>query len=85
LHHHSHDLKTVVLSGTFVYQPADGTENKLGPGSYLKQAGGQKHISGCAPGAECEFFMTSSDKFDFIDDSASPDKKDDMGAKTDKK
>jgi hypothetical protein len=66
LHKHSQDLKIVVLSGTFVHQPAGGAETKLGPGSYLLQRGGQNHISGCAAGADCEFFMTSADKFDLI-------------------
>lgn len=66
LHKHTHTLKIVVISGTFVHQPAGGTETRLGPGSYLVQAGGRNHVSGCAAGAECEFFMTSSDKFDLI-------------------
>lgn len=66
LHKHSQSLKIVVLSGTFVHQPEGGTETKLSPGSYLLQAAGKNHISGCAPGAECEFFMTSGDKFDLI-------------------
>jgi len=66
LHKHSHDLKIVVLAGTFVHHPEGGEETRLGPGSYLLQRGGRNHISGCAPGAECEFFLTSSDKFDLI-------------------
>ena len=66
LHKHTQSLKIVVLSGTFVHQPEGGTETRLGPGSYLMQAGGRNHISGCAAGAECEFFMTSADKFDLI-------------------
>ncbi len=66
LHKHTHTLKIVVLSGTFVHQPKGGVEEKVGPGGYLLQAGGQYHVSGCAPGAECEFFMTSTDKFDLI-------------------
>ena len=67
MHHHSHTLKIVVLSGTFVHQPAGGEQTRLGPGSYVMQAGGLNHISGCAAGAECEFFMTSNDKFDLIE------------------
>jgi quercetin dioxygenase-like cupin family protein len=92
IHHHSQTLKTVIISGTFVFTPDGGTETKLGPGSYLKQQGNKKHISGCAPGAECVFFMTSNDKFDYLDDSgaAKEEKKDDGAAtksesKTDKK
>jgi len=64
LHHHTQTLKTVILSGTFVFTPEGGTETKLGPGSYLLQSGGKNHISGCTKDAPCEFFMTSSDKFD---------------------
>jgi len=66
LHKHTHDLKIAVISGTFVHQPDGGAETRLGPGSYLMQAGGKYHVSGCAAGADCEFFMTSSDKFDLI-------------------
>ena len=54
----------MVISGTFVHQPEGGAPTKLGPGSYLVQTGKSKHISGCAPGADCEFFMTSNEKFD---------------------
>jgi hypothetical protein len=75
LHKHTQTLKIVVLSGTFVHQPAGGVETKLGPGSYLVQAGGQNHVSGCAPGADCEFFMTSGDKFDLILAKAPPAEK----------
>jgi hypothetical protein len=88
LHHHTQSLKIAVISGTFVHQPEGGSETKLGPGSYLKQAGGKKHVSGCAPGADCEFFMTSNDKFDLIDDSgaaAKEETKDEGAAKTEKK
>ena len=67
-------MKIVVLSGTFVHQPEGGTETKLGPGSYLMQAGGKKHVSGCSKDAECLFFMTSNDKFDYLDDSGAADK-----------
>jgi anti-sigma factor ChrR (cupin superfamily) len=69
LHHHSHALKIVVLSGTFTHKSDGAPETKLGPGSYLLQSAGKKHVSGCAPGAECTFFMTSDKKFDLIDDS----------------
>jgi len=77
LHHHTHPLKIVILSGTFVHKSDGAPETKLGPGSYLMQAAGKKHVSGCAQGAECTFFMTSDGKFDLIDDSkaAASDKK----------
>ena len=66
LHKHTHDLKIVVISGTFLHTPEGGAETRFGPGSYLLQAGGKNHVSGCAAGAECEFFMTSNGKFDMI-------------------
>ncbi|XLZ68310.1 DUF4437 domain-containing protein [Massilia sp. SR12] len=68
LHHHTHALKLVIVTGTLIHKTESGTESKLGPGSYLLQAGGAKHISGCAAGAECQFIMTSDGKFDFIND-----------------
>jgi quercetin dioxygenase-like cupin family protein len=66
MHKHTNTLKIVVISGTFVYQPKGGKETRLGPGSYLVQPGGKWHVSGCAAGAECEFFMTGNGKFDLI-------------------
>jgi hypothetical protein len=63
-HRHSKDMKIVVVSGTFIHQPEGGTETRLGPGSYLLQAGNAVHSSGCSQESDCEFFMESSDKFD---------------------
>jgi quercetin dioxygenase-like cupin family protein len=68
LHHHTHPLKLVMIAGTLIHKAENGTENKLGPGSYLLQGGGNKHISGCVAGAECLFLLTSNAKFDFIND-----------------
>jgi len=82
IHHHTQTMKTVILSGTFVFKPENGTEARLGPGSYLRQQGGKKHVSGCSSEAECVFFVTANDKFDYLDDSGA-DKKDE--SKTDKK
>lgn len=75
LHWHSQTLKIVIISGTFVHQSEGGVETKLGPGSYLLQAAKGKHISGCAAGAPCLFFMTSGDKFDMTAVGAPAEKK----------
>lgn len=64
LHRHSQTLKIVVISGTFLHRSEDGAETRLGPGSYMLQAAGVKHVSGCSPEAGCEFLMTSGEKFD---------------------
>ena len=75
LHHHTQTLKTVIISGTFTFQPEGGDETRLGPGSYLLQVGGKKHVSGCSAEAECEFFMMSNDKFDMIAEKPKAEKK----------
>lgn len=66
LHSHTSDIRLIVVSGTMVFQSEGGPEVRLGPGSYLLQKSGLKHISGCAEGADCLFFEEQSDKFDFI-------------------
>lgn len=63
LHTHSHDIKVVVISGTFVYGTTGG-EQRLGPGSYLFEPGGKKHTSGAEAGADCLFFEESPGKWD---------------------
>jgi hypothetical protein len=66
LHSHSHDLKIVVISGTFVHTPEGGKEVSLPAGSYLRQVGKRNHISGCGGGEACEFFLSSDFAFDMI-------------------
>lgn len=66
LHKHTHDLKIVVLAGSYWHTPEGGTQALLGPGSYLLAVGGQNHTSGCTAEAACEFLMTGDDKFDLI-------------------
>lgn len=63
LHTHTHDLKIVVISGTFVYDSGSG-EKRLGPGSYLLIPGGAKHTSGAGLESQCVFFEESDGAFD---------------------
>jgi anti-sigma factor ChrR (cupin superfamily) len=65
LHTHSSDTKLVVVSGTFLYTPDGGTEQRLGPGSYLMVPGGLKHMSGVSDDGPCEVFQEGPGKFDF--------------------
>ncbi len=66
LHHHSSDLKSVVVSGTF-YTGADAAAAKdLGIGSFALVPGGWKHVSGCRAGADCVIFEESGGKFDYV-------------------
>ena len=64
MHWHTQTLKVVVISGTFIHHADGGEEVKLGPGSYVLQAGGKHHSSGASADGPCEFFMTSQGKFD---------------------
>ena len=63
LHTHPHDIRIVVISGTFVYNSGGG-EKKLGPGSFLFQPAGVKHTSGAGDGTDCLFFEESDGAFD---------------------
>ena len=63
LHTHSHDIKVVVISGTFVYDSGSG-EKRLGPGSYVSQPAGAQHTSGAGEDADCLFLEESNGAFD---------------------
>ena len=65
LHTHTHAMKLITVSGTYVQAPKGKPEFRLGPGSYLKQPGGDyQHTTRCERGADCLFFVESSGAFD---------------------
>ena len=65
LHTHTNAMKIVVISGTFIHTPEGKPEVRLGPGSYLMQAGGNyRHTTSCDKASECLFFIQSNGKFD---------------------
>lgn len=65
LHTHTHDMKLVVVSGTWIHGPEGKPEVRLGPGSYLMQSGGSyRHTSACDKASECVVFIQSSGAFD---------------------
>jgi quercetin dioxygenase-like cupin family protein len=67
LHTHTHSVRIVVVSGTFVQTPEGKAEVRLGPGSYLWQPGGSyKHVTACDKASECLFFAESTGKFDIL-------------------
>jgi hypothetical protein len=65
LHTHTHDMKVVFLSGTYIQGPEGQPEFRLGPGSYLAQPGGNyRHTTSCDKASECVFYFESDGAFD---------------------
>ena len=65
LHTHTHDMKVIFVSGTYVQAPEGKPEFRLGPGGYMMQPGGQyRHTTSCDKTSECLFFVESSGAFD---------------------
>ena len=65
LHTHTHPMKVVFVSGTYVQEPEGRAEVRLGPGSYMMQAGGDyRHTTSCGKASECVLFVESDGAFD---------------------
>lgn len=65
LHRHTHEMKLVIVSGTYVQAQEGKPEFRLGPGSYLLQPGGSyKHTTRCDQASDCVFFVESKGPFD---------------------
>jgi len=65
LHTHTHTMKVVFLSGTYIQAPEGKAEVRLGPGSYMVQPGGNyRHTTSCDPASDCVFFVESNGAFD---------------------
>jgi hypothetical protein len=65
MHWHTHAMRAVFLSGTYLQTPEGKPEVRLGPGSYMMQPGaGYNHITRCDQGAECVLFFESEGPFD---------------------
>ena len=65
LHTHTHAMKVVFISGTYIQAPEGKPEVRLGPGSYMMQPGGNyRHTTSCDKASECVFFVESQGAFD---------------------
>lgn len=67
-HTHSGTYEAVEISGTTSHwlKGEDGSKaKKMTPGSYWQMQGKVEHISSCAPGADCVFYVWQKGKFDF--------------------
>jgi hypothetical protein len=76
LHTHTHDMKVVTVSGTYIQGPEGKPTFRLGPGSYLMQPGGSyRHTTSCDPSSDCVFFVESDGAFDLQVVASAPAKK----------
>ena len=65
LHTHTHDMKLVIITGTYIQGPEGKPGFRLGPGSYLMQPGGNyRHTTSCDQTSDCVFFVESEGAFD---------------------
>ena len=66
LHHHTSDLKLIVIKGAYIYVSENGTEKRCGPGSYLFEPGGDRHATRGAEDSETIFYTEGNKKFDVV-------------------
>ena len=65
LHTHTHPMKVVFVSGTYIQAAQGKAEVRLGPGSYMMQPGSNyQHTTTCDKTADCVFFLESDGAFD---------------------
>ena len=78
LHTHTHEMRVVFLSGTYLQAPEGKPEVRLGPGSFMVQPGGNyRHTTGCDKASECLFLVESDGPFDLhvVPEATAPAKK----------
>lgn len=67
LHTHTHPMKVVFVSGTYIQEPDGKPVVQLGPGSFMMQAGGDyRHRTRCGTESDCVFFVESAGAFDMF-------------------
>jgi hypothetical protein len=65
LHTHTHDMRVIFVSGTYIQAPEGKAEVRLSPGSYMMQPGGNyRHTTSCDKASDCVFFVESKGAFD---------------------
>lgn len=73
LHTHTHPMKVVIVSGTYVQEPEGAPVFRLGPGSYLMQPGGPyRHTTSCDTSSDCVIFVESDGAFDLFAAESAP-------------
>ncbi|HEY5945560.1 MAG TPA: DUF4437 domain-containing protein [Kofleriaceae bacterium] len=69
MHSHTGAYEAIEIQGTSSHwlKGEDGTKaKKMTPGSYWMMPGKLEHISSCAPGTDCIFYVWQKTKFDFV-------------------
>ena len=66
LHFHSAGHHVVVVSGTLLLTPEGEAEKSLPAGSYFSFTGKKKHVTKCAPGADCVLFIDCGGPWDVV-------------------
>lgn len=67
LHRHTHPMKVVFVSGTYIQEPDGDPVVHLGPGSFMMQPGGDyRHRTSCGKDSDCVFFVESAGAFDML-------------------
>jgi len=67
LHTHTHRMKVVIVSGTYIQEPEGSPVFRLRPGSYLMQPGGTyRHTTRCDTTSDCVIFVESDGAFDLF-------------------
>jgi quercetin dioxygenase-like cupin family protein len=65
MHSHTSDIWIVVIKGAYLYKDEAG-EKRVGPGDFLRVAGGHKHWSGGDKKEGALFYEEGSAKFDSV-------------------
>ncbi len=65
LHHHTSDHYATVVSGTLILT-VDGKDTTLPAGSFFSFKGMKKHLTRCAPGADCVLSVDVRGKWDVV-------------------
>ena len=63
-HSHTSEVRIVVLQGAYVYKPQNGSERRVGSGSYISIPGGDVHVSMGDSKEGALFYEESPGKFD---------------------
>jgi hypothetical protein len=67
VHTHTHPMKVVIVSGTYVQEPQGARAFRLRPGSFLMQPGGTyRHTTSCDSTSDCVIFVESDGAFDLL-------------------